>query len=240
MRCVLFDFDGTLARTAADMTAALNAMRAARGLPPLAVADAAARVSGGARALLEFGGLAAGGTDPAAARAEFLRLYEATGYEQTDLFPGAAELLHELNGAGKGGEDGTVGKDGTVERGGVGGWEWGVMTNKPRRYFAPLAEKLGWGGKAGLVAGDDCARAKPHPDGLLRAAALCGAPPERCVYAGDDPRDARAAQAAGMPFILAAWGYWTPSHWAGAAPVAALAAAPRDIPPLTRMLLPDA
>ena len=216
---MLFDFDGTLARTAADMTAALNAMRTERGMPPVRAAEAASLVSGGARALLEFGGLAGEGADMAAMRAEFLRLYELTGYEQTDLFPGAAEMLRDLENNG---------------------WEWGVMTNKPRRYFAPLAERLGWGDKLGLVAGDDCSRAKPHPDGLLRAAELIGVGAEFCVYAGDDPRDARAAKAAGMPFILAGWGYWTPSQWAGSHCVSALAATPRDVPPLARMLIPDA
>lgn len=213
--CVLFDFDGTLARTAADMTAALNAMLAARGRAAADLAAAAAHVSGGARALLEFGGLGGEGEDMAAARNEFLRLYEATGYAETDLFPGVAEMLAALEGAG---------------------WQWGVMTNKPRRYFSPLAERLGWKNKAGLIAGDDCARAKPHPDGLLRAAELCGAAAERCAYVGDDPRDARAALAAGMPFILAAWGYWTPPQWANSAPVAALAGAPADIIPLAKML----
>ena len=212
----LFDFDGTLARTATDMAEALNAMLLSRGRAPVDVAEAAFHVSGGARALLEFGGLNADNEDMAAARNEFLRRYEATGYAGTDLFPGVAEMLAVLE---------------------KNGWVWGVMTNKPRRYFAPLAERLGWGEKAGLVAGDDCARAKPHPDGLLRAAELCGAAPERCVYVGDDPRDARAAHAAGMPFVLAAWGYWTPSQWANAAPVGGLAAAPADLPPLAQMLI---
>ena len=78
-RCLLFDFDGTLARTAADMTAALNAMLSARGLPLVCASAASSRVSGGARALLEFGGLTGEGTDMSALRAEFLRLYEATG-----------------------------------------------------------------------------------------------------------------------------------------------------------------
>ena len=214
--CLLFDFDGTLARTAADMTAALNAMLLARGRSPVALADAALRVSGGARALLEFGGFTANDEDMGAARNEFLRLYEATGYRETDLFPGVAEMLADLENRG---------------------WPWGVMTNKPRRYFSPLAGRLGWGEKAGLVAGDDCARAKPHPDGLLKAAELCGAAAARCVYVGDDPRDARAALAAKMPFILAAWGYWTPPQWSDSAPVSALAATPADILPLAKMLV---
>ena len=216
--CLLFDFDGTLARTAADMTAALNAMLLERGRPPADLSAAALRVSGGARALLEFGGFDADGAEMTAARGEFLRRYEETGYRRTDLFPGISAALAELEAEG---------------------WLWGVMTNKPRRYFSPLAERLGWEGKPGLVAGDDCARAKPHPDGLYRAAELCGIEAGRCLYVGDDPRDARAANAAEMPFILAAWGYWNRSSWPRSAPVSAVAATPADLLPLARMLIPE-
>ena len=218
-KCMLFDFDGTLARTAADMTFALNAMLAARGRGPVDARGAMFRVSGGARALLEFAKLGADGEDTQALRSEFLRLYEETNYRETDLFPEAGAALSDLE---------------------KNGWEWGVVTNKPRRYFAPLVARLGWGEKAGMIAGDDCARAKPQPDGLLKAAELCGVPPERCVYVGDDPRDARAAAAAGMPFILAAWGYWTPSQWTGALRVSALASSPLVLRALGAALIAEA
>ena len=241
VNCVLFDFDGTLARTASDMTAALNAMLRARGRPPIDPALATARVSGGARAMLEAAGFS--DDEMPSARNEFLRLYEETGYRRTDLFPGVVELLSGMERTG---------------------WSWGVVTNKPRRYFAPIADRLGWtgnasgadgvnktdgtdgvgksgwadGNKLGLIAGDDCARAKPHPDGLLRATEMLNVAPSRCVYVGDDPRDARAAKAARMPFILAAWGYWTPSQWPLSVKVSALAATPSDILPLAKTPLP--
>jgi len=32
-------------------------------------------------------------------------------------------------------------------------------------------------------------------------------PPEAVAYVGDDQRDAQAARAAGMPMIVATWGY---------------------------------
>ena len=249
VNCVLFDFDGTLARTASDMTAALNAMLRARGRPPIDAALATARVSGGARAMLEAAGFS--DDEMPSARNEFLRLYEETGYRRTDLFPRRC---------------------GVVVGNGANGLELGVVTNKPRRYFAPIADRLGWtgnandadganktdgtdgtdgmdgigksgwsgGNKLGLIAGDDCPRAKPHPDGLLRAAELLGVAPSRCVYVGDDPRDARAAKAARMPFILAAWGYWTPSQWPPSVKVSALAATPSDILPLAKTPYPDA
>ncbi|HZF80661.1 MAG TPA: HAD hydrolase-like protein, partial [Rubrivivax sp.] len=41
--------------------------------------------------------------------------------------------------------------------------------------------------------------------------------PSDCIYVGDDIRDMRAGQAAGMPVLAAAWGYLGagegPLHW---------------------------
>ena len=46
-------------------------------------------------------------------------------------------------------------------------------------------------------------RLKPHPDGLLAAAAALGVVPERCLVIGDRPdADGAAAKAAGMAFRL--------------------------------------
>ena len=89
---------------------------------------------------------------------------------------------------------------------------------------------------AALVAGDDCAKAKPSPESLLLAAEIAGVSPQRCIYIGDDVRDAMAAQAAGMAFILAAWGYWAANDWHRAPAAAAIAATPHGIVPLVKML----
>jgi phosphoglycolate phosphatase len=58
-----------------------------------------------------------------------------------------------------------------------------------------------------LVGGDTCPRPKPYPDPLLFAAERLGVAPARTLYVGDDPRDIEAARAAGMPVLVAAYGY---------------------------------
>lgn len=52
-----------------------------------------------------------------------------------------------------------------------------------------------------IVGGEDVARHKPHPDGLLRALEILGVTSEQAVYVGDHPVDAEAAQKAGVRFV---------------------------------------
>ena len=83
-----------------------------------------------------------------------------------------------------------------------------VSTNKPHRYTVPLMQALGYAGRAAcLISGDTCARAKPHPDPLLKACELIDVAPEHCLYLGDDLRDMQAASAAAMHGIIARYGY---------------------------------
>jgi len=42
---------------------------------------------------------------------------------------------------------------------------------------------------------------------MLKACQLIGVTPAQCLYLGDDLRDMRAANAAGMPGIIANYGY---------------------------------
>ncbi len=68
-----------------------------------------------------------------------------------------------------------------------------------------------------MVSGDSTPKAKPFPEPLLHAARELGVPPPECLYLGDDLRDVQAARAAGMPVLVAAWGYLgdagDPSGW---------------------------
>jgi phosphoglycolate phosphatase len=67
---------------------------------------------------------------------------------------------------------------------------------------------LGYAKRAAcLVSGDTCARAKPYPDQLIKAAETMRVDPANCLYLGDDLRDMRAAQAAEMSGIIALYGY---------------------------------
>src|SRR5665647_863180 len=187
-RAVLFDLDGTLADTAPDLARALNRVRAANGLAPMSMEMTRSYTSSGARGLLKVGF----NLDPGDARYEelkvqFLEFYAAEICVDTRLFDGMAELLAEL-------EQNHL--------------PWGVVTNKAERFTFPLLQGLHLGGRAAcVVGGDTAARAKPHPDPLLHAAAALHLPPSACLYVGDDLRDVQSARAAGMRVLAANYGY---------------------------------
>ena len=187
-RAVLFDLDGTLADTAPDLARALNRVRAAHGLAPMPVETTRSYTSSGARGLLKVGfGLEPEDEGYEALKLQFLEFYAAEICVDTRLFEGMADLLDQLDREGL---------------------PWGVVTNKAERFTVPLLQGLRLVGRAAcVVGGDTAARAKPHPDPLLHAAAALRLPPATCLYVGDDLRDVQAARAAGMRVIAAKYGY---------------------------------
>jgi len=183
---VLFDFDGTFADTAPDLAAAVNAMRTARGLQPLAAAVVRPYASMGARGLLHIGfDMSPEHADYIAMRDEFLDLYGQALCVRTRLFPGMAELLAVL-----------------VAR----AIPWGIVTNKSSRFTTRLVEALGVS-PACVICGDSTPHLKPHPAPLLAAAEKLELAPADCIYVGDDLRDIQAARDAGMRCVAVQYGY---------------------------------
>ena len=200
---VLFDLDGTLADTAGDLAAALNRVRADRGLAPVSIDTLRAHASSGARGLLGAGlGLAPNDDGYPEMRDAFLAYYEKGLVDTTQLFDGIEPMLASLEARAI---------------------RWGVVTNKAERFTFPLLAALQLDRRAAVVVcGDTTAHPKPHPAPLLHAAARLSAAVERCVYVGDDLRDVQAGNAAGMPTIVATYGYlgemgdctgWPASGW---------------------------
>jgi phosphoglycolate phosphatase len=188
IEAVLFDLDGTLADTAPDMALTVNRMLEQRGLATVATERVRPHVSKGARGMIGAAfGLTPDDDGFQALREEFLEIYGENLCVQTRLFPGMEELLDAIEARGM---------------------PWGVVTNKFERFARPLIEALGLGTRAAVViGGDTCPRPKPFPDPLLFAAATMGVAPMRTLYVGDDERDVQAARSAGMPVLVAAYGY---------------------------------
>jgi N-acetyl-D-muramate 6-phosphate phosphatase len=188
VKAVLFDLDGTVVDSAPDLAGAANALRSARGLPPLPLSQLRPSVGSGARGMvLGALGLAIDDDGFEAAKQEFLQLYEFRLSQESQIFPRIEPLLQTL----------------TQRQ-----LPWGIVTNKIERYTHPLVAALGLDKRAAtIVCGDTTPHAKPHPAPLLEAARRMQCLPEWCIYIGDDLRDIQAGQAAGMRTVSAAWGY---------------------------------
>lgn len=198
---LLFDLDGTLIDTAGDIAAALDALLVERGRKALGESVARGLVGDGARALIEKGWRVAGAAAPSpveldALTARWFALYEADIARRSRPYPGVVETLAALRARGK---------------------RMGVVTNKADRPTAKLLAALKLDGFFDAVVGGDVPFRKPDPRHVRAGLAALGAAAPDCVFVGDSPNDARAARAAGLPFLAVPYGY---SH----GPVAALAA----------------
>ncbi|MHB0775509.1 HAD-IA family hydrolase [Halomonas sp. WWR20] len=193
---LLFDLDGTLVDTAPDLAKATNVLRAHHGLEDLPYEVIRAEVSNGGSALVRLAlGLETSHVDHAEARRFLLEAYGHDVASQSCVFPGLQRLLDRWADA---------------ER------PWGIITNKPRAYAAPLIEALSLTPGV-LLCADDLPVKKPDPEPLWEAARRLGIAASRCWYIGDHLRDMQAARAAGMQAIAVRYGYIsdeeTPDTW---------------------------
>jgi phosphoglycolate phosphatase len=198
LRAVLFDMDGTLLDTAPDFIAVAQAMRVSRGLAPVPAQQVRDVVSGGARAMV----LSAFDVDPLSNEFEQLRLEFLARYQEhcavhSHLYDGMAELLDE------------------IERSNL---LWGVVTNKPLRFAAPIMQQLGLASRSAvLVCPDHVARSKPDPEPMLLACRQLDLDPSAVLFVGDDLRDIESGRAAGSRTAAVRYGYIhpedNPSNW---------------------------
>lgn len=186
---IVFDLDGTLIDSAADLAAAINAMLTGFGREPLPVTEVR-RMIGDGVAMLVTRALAARRceqADPADAARIFMQHYESAATSLTTLFPGVAEALRELQAAGI---------------------PLALCTNKPARITARILDSLGLAKYfARVTGGDSLPFRKPDPRVLLALLEAFAAVPERSLLVGDSEVDAATAHSAGVAFVLMKHGY---------------------------------
>lgn len=188
---VVFDLDGTLADTAADLIATLNFVLKREGLPDLPLATARDMIGTGARALIERGFAATGrplkeGQLDALYRV-FLAHYGRHLCVESELYPGAEAALDRLTRAG---------------------YRLAVCTNKIEAHSVSLLRRLGVAGRFQAICGRDTFPfAKPDPRHLQATIARAGGDPRRAVMVGDSGTDIATARAAGIPVIAVPFGY---------------------------------
>ncbi|MCR5577184.1 MAG: HAD-IIIA family hydrolase [Oscillospiraceae bacterium] len=189
---VLFDYDGTVADSIADIAEAANRALRLKGLPAHGEAAYRSFAGSGARVLLQRA--APAGTDDKTLEAlynEYVAYYAAHANDRTQPFPGVPEMLSRMHAAGL---------------------KLAVISNKPdaavqpgvRRFFASWL-KLAVGERPGV-------RRKPWPDMLEAAAEEMGVSLSRCLYVGDTEVDLETARAAGIDCAAVTWGFRSESE----------------------------
>jgi phosphoglycolate phosphatase len=194
LEAVLFDLDGTLLDTAADIAEALNRSLAERGWPPID-ADVVRRMIGRGSPLLIERALAFQNRDlDAAAKAALLERFfhhygflEESGQFKAAPYAGVPECLRALHAAGL---------------------RIAVVTNKYERFATGLLNALGLSAFVDcVVGGDSCPLRKPDPAPLLFACRQLGVAPAHALMVGDSINDVQAARGAAIPVICVPYGY---------------------------------
>jgi len=188
LKAVIFDLDGTLVDTAEEFIIVVQALRAEHGLSPMNEVLIRSVVSSGARALASLA------LDMDVHHAEFeskrlrlLQLYSEVLGSVAKPYPGIEGFIAAL------------------ERHGI---AWGIATNKPRSYTAPLLQKLDLQPPPScVVCPDDVNETKPHPEALFLSCETIGCTPQQAIYVGDHRRDIEAGTRAGMYTVAACYGY---------------------------------
>ncbi|MCP5141770.1 MAG: HAD-IA family hydrolase [Chromatiales bacterium] len=185
---VLFDLDGTLLDTAQDLGFALNTVLREQSRDALPHALIRTAVSHGAAALIRLGFPDLDDATREPLRQRLLAIYADNISTHTRPFPGVDTLIDALDARAI---------------------PWGIVTNKPARFTDPLLRDLGLDRRARCaISGDTTAHPKPHPLPMLTAAGHLGVEARDCLYIGDAERDVQAARNAGMPCVIAGFGYF--------------------------------
>ena len=183
-RCLLFDLDGTLVDSRADITDSLNFTLAEMGRTTLPAETVHGFIGEGVRLLIERALRATQVTKPSTNEVEsawqiYQRQYRAHMLDQTRLYHGVAETLEALQ-----------------------AWPKAVVTNKPYEFTADLLEGVGLLKHFTVVlGGNSLPERKPSPLMLLEAARLCEVAPADCLMIGDSWVDIEAGRNAGMPTV---------------------------------------
>lgn len=192
-RTAVFDLDGTLVDTAADLIAAMNDIAPRFDLPQLDPVEARLVAGRGGRALMRHAAGKVGKTftddQVIVAYPPFLDAYEARISDTSRYFPDVEDTIDGLR---------------------ADGWRIAICTNKPERLARLLMEKLGGFDRYGALLGADTLPVrKPDPEHLLETIRRVEGDPARSVMIGDTETDRKAASNAGVPCALYAHGFST-------------------------------
>ncbi len=188
---ILFDLDGTLLDSAADLFRALNISLNTLQLPLVTEAQVRVWVGKGAAKLCESVLLhITGEVDPVQHQQllqTFMQVYAAELCVDTQLYPGVAEFLTYCQ---------------------TQHLKMACVTNKPYSLAQGLLQKLQLEHYFQLVlGGDSLPQKKPHPLPLLHSVEILHSQIAKTLMIGDSSNDVEAARQAGIDCIVVSYGY---------------------------------
>lgn len=189
MRTVVFDLDGTLADTSADLLAAANACFRDLGHGDMLTAADSLTAFHGGRAMLRLGFSRLGDFADADIDAQYPRLLAAYADAidtHTRLYPGAVQAVEALRGRG---------------------FATAICTNKPEGLAETLVTRLGIRGLFdALIGADTLPTRKPDLAPYAASVERAGGQVARSMLLGDTDTDRKTARTAGVPCALVTFG----------------------------------
>jgi len=189
LQAVIFDLDGTLIDSLADLAESVNRMLEERGHRRRPLEVFPKYIGEGMRHLvrraLPEDRREDGYVD--ACVADYMRHYEQGWHRETTVYEGMMEALGVLRARGL---------------------RLAVLSNKPHHFTALCCEHFFPGGTFDVVFGQrEGVPRKPDPAAGFEIAGLLGAEPGHCAYVGDSGIDMRFGLAAGMHRVGVLWGF---------------------------------
>lgn len=185
-KCIIFDLDGTLIDSRADLTTGVNLVRKNYGLEPLSIETVTNYVGNGARKLIERA-FANTNVNIDEALPMMKKFYMENMLEKTELYPGVKSGLKKLSEAGI---------------------PLAVITNKPTEPCKMILEhfdiapyiQFAVGGNSGFPL-------KPEPDSILHVVKETGSSLENSWILGDNYTDLESGGRAGIKKCFALYGF---------------------------------
>ncbi len=183
---LIFDLDGTLIDSRADLAAGINHMRAQYGLEPLPLETVVGYIGNGVRRLVE-GSLQGADVDVD----EALRINKEYYYSHltvhTTLYDGVVDGIGRLAKAGH---------------------TLAVLTNKPGNPSRAILQHFGISDRfAAIIGGGDIDALKPDPGGVFRCSELAGLDLSAAWMIGDHYTDLAVAANAGIRSAFVRYGF---------------------------------
>lgn len=184
---IIFDLDGTLLDTIADLATSTNHALCQMGYPPRSIAEIRRFVGNGNRMLLKRATPDDISDDDLEKTFQiFSEHYLLHCAEKTAPYEGITELLEELSRRG---------------------FRMGIVSNKLQEGVTELAAKF-FGRHISVAIGEGPdTRRKPAPDCVFRAMELLGTTAEHALYVGDSEVDLQTAANALTRIVSVTWGF---------------------------------